>query len=336
MKGSNFSNAESAWIASLRQIIEDGKKVETRGLYTYEISPFYITVTNPQKRLFLNPVRKINLAFAISEFLWIFNGHDRVDRISWCNTSIKKYSDDGVTFHGAYGKRLRKHRDQFSLLLSKFKKDIGTRQAVMTIFDPDLDFSPSKDIPCTINLHLMARENVLNCIAYMRSNDLYRGAPYDIFNFTMLQEIFSQILNLGVGEYQHIVGSMHLYENDLFSVKRVLAGCHQNNENIPYDDTFILPKSDNTMNDVLSVDEIVDCIISNKYTYGNKVNDLITKLDKSTELTHKLSSVLVFYYLLYSRDVPLLKKLLATLLERKSSNFAYLNEVFHRRFIYEQ
>lgn len=48
---------------------------------------------------------------------------------------------------------------------------------------------------------------------YMRSNDLIWGASaVNIFNYTFMQEYFSQMLGLEVGEYFHIANNLHYYD----------------------------------------------------------------------------------------------------------------------------
>ena len=47
----------------------------------------------------------------------------------------------------------------------------------------------------------------------MRSNDLIWGASaVNIFNYTFMQEYFSQMLGLEVGEYFHIANNLHYYD----------------------------------------------------------------------------------------------------------------------------
>lgn len=48
----------------------------------------------------------------------------------------------------------------------------------------------------------------------MRSNDIYRGFPGDVFAFTFIQELVANTLGLEVGNYSHFVGSLHLYDCD--------------------------------------------------------------------------------------------------------------------------
>ena len=48
----------------------------------------------------------------------------------------------------------------------------------------------------------------------MRSNDICKGFPYDVFQFTMLQLKMAKELGIEVGNYRHICGSLHCYEPD--------------------------------------------------------------------------------------------------------------------------
>ena len=50
---------------------------------------------------------------------------------------------------------------------------------------------------------------------YMRSNDLWMGFPYDVFQFTNMQVLMSMELGVGIGFYTHISGSLHLYKRNV-------------------------------------------------------------------------------------------------------------------------
>jgi hypothetical protein len=72
---------------------------------------------------------------------------------------------------------------------------------------------------CTIALQFLVREGELICIAYMRSNDLYYGFRNDVYCFTEMQKMLAKKLEVGIGPYFHIAGSLHLYEKELQKVK---------------------------------------------------------------------------------------------------------------------
>ena len=57
----------------------------------------------------------------------------------------------------------------------------------------------------------------------MRSNDLWSGFPYDIFQFTCIQILLAMKLGVELGTYTHIADSLHMYERDFVKAR--------NNEN---------------------------------------------------------------------------------------------------------
>ena len=64
----------------------------------------------------------------------------------------------------------------------------------------------------------------------MRSNDIWFGLPYDIFQFTSLQILLSMELGVGIGTYTHICGSLHLYERDLGKGNKNVKGSSSSNK----------------------------------------------------------------------------------------------------------
>jgi thymidylate synthase len=80
---------------------------------------------------------------------------------------------------------------------------------------------------------MLAREGRLHLIVQMRSNDVVWGLPYDIFLFTMLQEMLALRLGLGLGVYIHSVGSLHLYEKHFKLAENVLSDPPPNTIEMP-------------------------------------------------------------------------------------------------------
>jgi thymidylate synthase len=56
----------------------------------------------------------------------------------------------------------------------------------------------------------------------MRSNDAILGLPYDVFLFTMLQELLACELGITLGVYHHVAGSLHIYERNLELGQRIV------------------------------------------------------------------------------------------------------------------
>ncbi len=226
-------NFTDLYKALMLKLLKDGIVTEPRGMKTYELMNANLVLTNPRERLLYSRVRKHSYTYASAEFLWYLVGNNSLSFIEYYLPRMKEYSDDGVTVNSAYGYRIFGHHEDFpnqwQNVMSKLLNDQDTRQAIITIhYQKDID-KPSKDVPCTLNLHFMIRNNRLNMFTQMRSNDSYMGLIYDVFSFTLLQEHMLNLLRqhkdfpkLELGTYVHKSDSMHLYDRDIPGVKRVL------------------------------------------------------------------------------------------------------------------
>jgi thymidylate synthase len=178
-----------------------------RGMQIKETTGVVARLTDPSKCLITLKGRKLNYAFAAVEKLQYLTGNTEPDCLIHYNTNFGSYKNDYGFFDGAYPERLAYwYRHIYELL----KADHDTRQAVMTIYGPQ-DRHKSKDIPCTVMFHFMIRDNKLNMISYMRSNDLLWGFPYDTNGFCFIQQALAAMLGVEVGYYELHAGSLHIY-----------------------------------------------------------------------------------------------------------------------------
>ncbi len=203
--------AGGLWIKLLREILEKGQKVSPRGLVNTELTGVSLELIDARNNLFVNEPRRLFYRFAIAEWLWIWYGYEDVATIARYNRHIAQFSDDGVIFNGSYGPRIKR---RWKEILDLLRADKDSRQAVIPIFGEGHDYH-SKDVPCTLCLQLLIRNDRLNMIVYMRSSDIWLGLPYDIFNFTMLLNIAAAQLHLKTGWFKMFLGSSHLYERNL-------------------------------------------------------------------------------------------------------------------------
>jgi len=224
------NNIDDLYKRAFSKILSEGIQVKARGLDFKEIRFQHLILTNPRARIIQNPERKFNKRFAMGEFIWTMSGKCSLNQIEFYNKRMRDFSDDGVSLHGAYGPRLRhwslQHGDvdQLENCLQRLRDDIYTRQASIVILDPAIDFIvKTKDIPCNNYLQFLYREGKLDLLVYIRSNDLFLGFPYDVHSWCMLQEIFASILNIELGQYHHMVGSLHAYNQDINKLTKILS-----------------------------------------------------------------------------------------------------------------
>jgi thymidylate synthase len=170
----------------------------------------------------------MNPAFAIAEVIWLICGSNRSAFLNYFNAKLPKFAGEGDTYHGAYGHRLRHHLgyDQLDRAFRVLSKRNDSRQVVLQIWDGKID-SPSvdgveaaPDIPCNVVSMLKMRSGRLEWTQIMRSNDLFRGLPYNIVQFTTLQEVLAGWLKVEVGNFDLISDSLHLYEDSLPTVSK--------------------------------------------------------------------------------------------------------------------
>lgn len=210
--------ATNAWYGLLTYLLDEGIAVAPRGIQTREVMSGVRFQMDMHRPVIDEPRRKLNYAFMAAEALWIIDGRDDLGYLTQFNPNMAKFSDDGVTLAGAYGKRLD---PQTMYVVSKLLEDRETRQAVASIWTPKP--APSKDIPCTLSMAFSIRNDKLNCEAFMRSSDAWLGIPYDCFSFTMYAAHIACIFNrwranrpaVDLGTLSITPTSSHLYESNV-------------------------------------------------------------------------------------------------------------------------
>jgi len=165
-------------------------------------------------------------------------GKNDVKSVSKYVDGVKRFSDDGKTFYGAYGPKIL---TQWSYVVDTLLKDQDSRQAVINIWRENP--RSSKDIPCTLSLQFFLREASdqlwLHTIATMRSNDVWLGTPYDTFNFSAISFFIACHLNkLGVecklGSLNIQAGSRHIYETDFKKLERVFESTYHDKSEVSF------------------------------------------------------------------------------------------------------
>jgi thymidylate synthase len=218
---------------------------QSRAGLTYEILHAAISITEPRQRWVLSRQPPINPAFAIAEVIWIIQGRNDSRFLNYFNRRLPDFAGRGPTYYGAYGHRLRKNLgiDQIERAYKVLKANPTTRQVVLQIWNSRHDFPQedgkprSEDVPCNIASILKLREGRLEWMQVMRSNDLFRGLPYNIVQFTSLQEILAGWLDVQVGNYCQISDSLHVYESDYRAIQSLPEA--ERAKNI---DSLFLPK----------------------------------------------------------------------------------------------
>jgi len=192
----------------VRVVLNNGERYSPRGMEILEVLGLQFKLTNPLNCLCTLKSRKLSYRFATVEKFEYLSGETNPERLCFYNKNMKSFQNNNNEYDGAYGPRIKKQLEWCYFLL---KRDPDSRQAVITIRD-SRDCHDTKDHPCTLSLQFFLRDNKLNLIATMRSNDLLWGTPYDVNGFCFIQEVLSKWLGVELGYYLHQVGSLHIYK----------------------------------------------------------------------------------------------------------------------------
>lgn len=201
-------------------VVKHGEVVPVDGVDTIEIVDAHVILRNVRDRIVTNRNRKMNIGFAIAEWVGMMTGYGGLDLFTPYVHDYAKYSSDGVNVDDAYGVRLAKvgekvKQSQIDRVIAELKRSSTSRRAVMSIYDGADDLlSGSKNTPCTLTLQFLIRNERLLMITNMRSNDVIKGFTYDVFMFTMLQEYIARQLGVEPGSYFHNAASLHVYLPD--------------------------------------------------------------------------------------------------------------------------
>ena len=195
-----------------------------------------ISVFGRQMRFDLNEgfpmvtTKKLHLKSIIRELLWFING----------DTNIKYLQDNGVKIWDAwadengdlgpvYGAQWRNWNgegiDQLANVVEQLKTNPNNRRIIISAWNPsvmpDTSVSFSENVangkaalpPCHAFIQFYVSDGKLSCQLYQRSADVFLGVPFNIASYALFTMMLAQVCDLGLGEFVHSFGDVHLYNN---------------------------------------------------------------------------------------------------------------------------
>lgn len=201
-----------AWRSHVAHVLTSSNEhVNPRGMPTLEIIGPSVSI-DMETPIVLCKIRKLNYGFMFGEASWILDGSNDLLAIEPYMNRIKYYSDNSRILSGAYGPHIVR---QLQYVCRTLRHDRDSRQAVISIWQERPE--TSKDIPCTLTMQFIIRNDHIHCIVNMRSSDVYLGLPYDLFTFSCVAARVRDMLGirkLKLGTLSVHAGSAHVYKRD--------------------------------------------------------------------------------------------------------------------------
>ena len=210
----------------------------------------------------------------VEELLWFLRGRTNANELSkkgvkiWDGNGSREYLDNvglknrevgdlgpiygfqwrhfGTPYKTMHDDYSSKPVDQLASILDKIKNTPDDRRIIMTAWNP----AALKEMalpPCHILSQFYVAGNRLSCMMYQRSADIGLGVPFNIASYSLLTHILAKATGREVGEFVHILGDTHVYNNHFEPLKEQLKR---------YPNPFPILRIKKKLSDTKSIEEL--------------------------------------------------------------------------------
>jgi len=131
------------------------------------------------------------------------------------------FKDDFGNVYNRGGSLHIKETDQLLNLIEGIKQDPHGRRHILSAWNPgELELMALP--PCHTFAQFYVADGKLSCQMYQRSCDMFLGVPFNIASYSLLTHMIAQVCDLDVGEFVHVLGDAHIYNNHVEQVKEQL------------------------------------------------------------------------------------------------------------------
>jgi len=179
--------------------------------------------------------KRVHLKSVIHELLWFLSGSTDNQALKAQGVSIwDEWAAPDGDLGPIYGAQWRSWAcpdgrtiDQLTELVETIRARPDSRRLVVSAWNPadlpDETISPQANVavgrmalaPCHCLFQFYVAGGRLSCHLYQRSADLFLGVPFNIASYALLTHMVAQQCDLGVGDFVHSFGDLHLYRNHL-------------------------------------------------------------------------------------------------------------------------
>jgi thymidylate synthase len=214
----------------LEHIMKNGAaRGDRTGTGTYSVFGHQIRF-NLEDGFPLITTKRVHFKSIVVELLCFLRGEANIRYLNEHGVSIwDEWADREGNLGPVYGVQWRKWKtydvdeagdlqtgvvDQLAQVIDTIKRDPTSRRLVVSAWNvADLDKMALP--PCHTMFQFYVANGKLSCQMYQRSADAFLGVPFNIASYALLTHMIAQVCGLGVGEYIHTFGDLHLYKNHL-------------------------------------------------------------------------------------------------------------------------
>ncbi|MEN9626177.1 MAG: hypothetical protein RL557_505 [archaeon] len=204
----------------LRAIQERGtEKSDRTGTGTKSIFGYQMRF-DLQEGFPLVTTKKLHTKSVIGELLWMLRGETNVKSLNDQGITIwDEWADNDGELGPIYGYQWRswptsdgKSIDQIKNVIEEIKKNPDSRRLIVSAWNV-ADLSKMALPPCHLLFQFYVADNKLSCQLYQRSADVFLGVPFNIASYALLTLMIAQETGKKPGEFIHVSGDAHIYNN---------------------------------------------------------------------------------------------------------------------------
>ncbi len=186
----------------------------TRSLFGYQMR-FDLNAGFP-----LLTTKKLHLKSIIYELLWFIRGETNVRWLQERGVKIwDEWADENGDLGPVYGSQWRswpapdgRKIDQIANVIESIRTKPDSRRHIVSAWNP-AEVDEMALPPCHCLFQFYVANGKLSCQLYQRSADTFLGVPFNIASYALLTHMVAQVTGLGVGDFVHTFGDVHLYAN---------------------------------------------------------------------------------------------------------------------------
>lgn len=204
---------------------DDRTGTGTRSVFGYQMR-FDLRVGFP-----LLTTKKVYTRGIFGELLWFLKG---ATNVAWLHENNVHIWDDWADpetgeLGPIYGYQWRSwptpdgsHIDQINQVIEAIRTNPDSRRHIVSAWN--VGQIPQMALPpCHAFFQFYVADGRLSCQLYQRSADLFVGVPFNIASYAALTHMIAQVCDLEVGDFVHVLGDAHIYDNHLDQVNELLG-----------------------------------------------------------------------------------------------------------------
>jgi len=221
--------AMQQYLNLLETVLEQGAKkgdrtgTGTRALFGWQMR-FDLAEGFP-----LLTTKKLHIKSIIHELLWFIAGDTNIAYLNQHGVSIwDEWADEKGDLGPVYGRQWRSWQaadglviDQLGALIDQIKASPDSRRLIVSAWNP-ADVPDMALPPCHCLFQFFVADGKLSCQLYQRSADIFLGVPFNIASYALLTHMIAHVTGLKAGEFVHVLGDAHLYENHVDQAREQL------------------------------------------------------------------------------------------------------------------